>query len=150
MSGARAPAALLERADQSAKSARLLLEHGDTGGASNRAYYAIFDAARAALVANGHELPKTHRGLISAFNLRLVKAGLLPVEYGRDLNHAERLRLIADYHGDPIESQTAAEMIERAVRFVAAVHERLVANQEPQKVPRTKAPSRRRDRGPQR
>lgn len=145
MSGARAPKALLDRADQSAKSARLLLEHGDTGGASNRAYYAIFDAARAALVANGHELPKTHRGLISAFNLRLVKAGLFPVEYGRDLNHAERLRLIADYHGDAIESQTAAEMIERAARFVAVVRERLVSNQEPRK-----APSRHRDRSPQR
>jgi len=145
-----APKALLERADQSAKSARLLLEHGDTGGATSRAYYAMFDAARAALVATGHELPKTHRGLISAFSLHLVKGGLISIEYSRDLNQAEQLRLIADYIGDPIERPTASEMIARAERFVAVVRERLVSNQEPQKAPRTKAPSRHRDRSPQR
>ena len=137
-----APKALLERADQAAKSARLLLEHGDTGGATSRAYYAMFDAARAALVATGHELPKTHRGLISAFSLHLVKGGLISIEYSRDLNQAERLRLIADYIGDPIERPTASEMIDRAERFVS--------NQEPQKAPRTRVPSRHRDRSPQR
>ena len=110
----------------------------------------MFDAARAALVATGHELPKTHRGLISAFSLHLVKGGLISIECSRDLNQAEQLRLIADYIGDPIESQTAAKMIERAERFVAVVRERLVSNQELQKAPRTKAPSRHRDRSPQR
>lgn len=140
----------LEQGCAVGKSARLPPEHGDTDGASNRAYYAIFDAARAALVANGHELPRTHRGSIFAFNLRLVNAGILPVAYGRDLNHAERLRLIADYHGDPIESQTAAEMIERAERLVAVVCERLVSNQSPQKASQTKGLSRHCDRSSQR
>lgn len=40
------------KANQAAASARLLLTAGDTSGACNRAYYAMFDAARAAL--RGH------------------------------------------------------------------------------------------------
>jgi uncharacterized protein (UPF0332 family) len=34
-------------------SARVLLDLGDVDGACNRAYYAMFDAARAALLASG-------------------------------------------------------------------------------------------------
>ena len=44
---------LMAKAFRAAASARLLLEAGDTDGACNRAYYAMFDAARAALLASG-------------------------------------------------------------------------------------------------
>jgi uncharacterized protein (UPF0332 family) len=142
--GARAPKALLDKAARSAASARLLLKYDDPEGASNRAYYAMFDAARAALTAQGHELPKTHRGLISAFSLHLVKEGLLPVEYSRDLNDAERLRLTADYQGDPLEPETVSETVEKAERFVAGIQKWLISNREPKKIPRTKLPNRRR------
>lgn len=40
----------MQKADRALASARLLLDAGDTEGACNRAYYAMFDAARAALV----------------------------------------------------------------------------------------------------
>jgi uncharacterized protein (UPF0332 family) len=40
---------LLKRARQAAQSARTLLESGDPNGAVNRAYYAMFYAAHAAL-----------------------------------------------------------------------------------------------------
>ena len=60
---------LLEKATQAAASARLLLESGDMDGACNRAYYAMFDAARAVLLASeapvGPEVARTHSGLIS-------------------------------------------------------------------------------------
>ena len=36
-----------------ASSAQILLDAGDVDGACNRAYYAMFDAARAALLASG-------------------------------------------------------------------------------------------------
>lgn len=39
-------AALMQKADRALASARLLLDAGDTDGACNRAYYAMFDAAR--------------------------------------------------------------------------------------------------------
>ena len=92
---------LLAKAIQAAASAKLLLDAGDADGACNRAYYAMFDAARAALLASGAPVPaeiaKTHSGLISAFSLHLVKTGRVPVEFGKSLNKAEELRLIADY-----------------------------------------------------
>lgn len=82
----------------------MLLDAGDADGACNRAYYAMFDAARAALLISGvMESTRTHSGLISVFSLHLVKTGRVPVELGKSLNKAEELRLMADYKGDPIE-----------------------------------------------
>lgn len=72
------------KASRAAASARLLLDAGDVDGACNRAYYAMFDAARAALIKSGAPVPpevaKTHSGLISAFSLHLVKTGQIPIE----------------------------------------------------------------------
>ena len=41
---------LLVKADRALASAKLLLDSGDVDGACNRAYYPMFDAARAALL----------------------------------------------------------------------------------------------------
>ena len=112
---------LLAKAIQAAASAKLLLDAGDADGACNRAYYAMFDAARAALLASGAPVPaeiaKTHSGLISAFSLHLVKTGRVPVEFGKTLNKAEELRLIADYKGDPIENDAASWVVSEAHSF---------------------------------
>lgn len=43
------PCEMMDKAERAEASARLLLDSGDTDGASNRAYYAMFDAARAVL-----------------------------------------------------------------------------------------------------
>ena len=70
---------LFDKAATALSSAQLLFKSGDFDGTCNRAYYAMFDAPRAALlVADGNESAlaiKTHGGLISAFSLRLVKSG---------------------------------------------------------------------------
>jgi len=42
---------LLNKANIALSSAKLLLHSGDADGACNRAYYTMFDAARAALMA---------------------------------------------------------------------------------------------------
>lgn len=80
------------KAHLAASSARLLLNAGDTSGACNRAYYAMFDAARAALLTSGaplsSEIGKTHSGLIHAFSQYLVKPGLVPKELGQSLARA--------------------------------------------------------------
>lgn len=113
---------LMAKAMQAAASAKVLLDTGDSDGACNRAYYAMFDAARAALLASGSpvepETAKTHNGLISAFSLYLVKTGRVPVALGKALNKAEELRLIADYKGDPIEKEDAAWAVSQAQAFV--------------------------------
>lgn len=113
---------LLEKATRAASSAKLLLDTGDTDGACNRAYYAMFDAARAALLASaapvGPEVSKTHSGLITAFSLHLVKTGHVSVELGKSLNKVEDLRLVADYKGDPVEVADAAWAVQQAQLFV--------------------------------
>ena len=44
---------LMAKAERACSSARALLDLGDVDGACNRAYYAMLDAARAALLASG-------------------------------------------------------------------------------------------------
>jgi uncharacterized protein (UPF0332 family) len=114
-------AELFEKAARAVVSAQLLLDNGDPDGACNRAYYAMFDAARAALLASGSpvtpEIAKTHSGLISAFSLHLVKTGRVAVDLGKALNKVEDLRLIADYKGDAIDTSDARWAVEQAQNF---------------------------------
>ena len=115
----------MAKAERALASAQLLLDSGDVDGACNRAYYAMFDAARAALLTVQAPVPsevaRTHSGLISAFSLHLVKRGLVAVEHGRSLNKVEDLRLIADYRGDPVTLDNAAWALEQARHFLQAV-----------------------------
>ena len=48
-----AAADMMAEAETACSSARLILEHGDAASAVNRAYYAMFHAARAALLDGG-------------------------------------------------------------------------------------------------
>jgi uncharacterized protein (UPF0332 family) len=112
---------LMAKAIQAADSARILLDAGDADGAFNRAYYAMFDAARAALLASGHDVGKTHRGVLNAFSERLVKTGSLPKEMGRLLKQAETVRYVAHYEGDLVHLSDARELVEQAETFVAAL-----------------------------
>ena len=65
----------MAKADRACASSRVLLDVGDVDGACNRAYYAMFDAARAALLASGApvapDIGRTHSGLIGAFSHHL-------------------------------------------------------------------------------
>ena len=112
---------LMAKAEQAAASAKVLLNTGDADGACNRAYYAMFDAARAALLIAGHDSGKSHKGVLNAFSDRLVKNGTLPKEMGRLLKHAETFRYVADYEGGPVELSDATDMVEQAETFVSAV-----------------------------
>ena len=115
----------MTKATRARASAELLLGNGDVDGACNRAYYAMFDAARAALLAIGApvaaEIARTHSGLITSFSLHLVKPGLIAVEHGRSLNKVEDLRLIADYKGDPVSLENAAWAVEQSHNFLTVV-----------------------------
>ena len=121
----------MAKADRACLSARTLLDAGDVDGACNRAYYAMFDAAQAALlacdVALTSSIGKTHRGLINAFSERLIKNGTVPKEMGRLLKRAEEVRLVADYRGDSVELIDARAMVEQAEIFVSAMHAQLAS-----------------------
>ena len=108
----------MTKAHRALASAHKLLQDNDSDGACNRAYYAMFDAARAALLASKAlvppEIAKTHSGLIAAFSLHLVKPGLFPIELGKSFNKAEDLRLVADYKGDPISAEDSLWVVQQA------------------------------------
>lgn len=126
------PAALMAKADTACASAQMLLDAGDVDGATNRAYYAMFDAARAALMASGAPLEpesgRTHSGLIGAFGLHLVKNGPVARELGRQLNRAHEIRLVADYRGESVSLADAAEIVAQAAAFVAALRAQFMAD----------------------
>lgn len=118
----------MRKAAQALASAHQLLAGGDADGACNRAYYAMFDAAHAALrsanVAETASATKTHRGLIAApFGQHLVLGGHVASELGSSLNKVERLRLLADYTGDPVSDDDAVWAVGQADIFVAAIRD---------------------------
>jgi uncharacterized protein (UPF0332 family) len=116
---------LFEKAAVALKSSEALLALGDLDGSCNRAYYAMFDAARAALIATGSVVDlnkiKTHAGLISSFSLFLVKTGQVSVELGKSLNKVEDLRLMADYQGRAVTRDKVVWALSEARVFVAAL-----------------------------
>lgn len=120
------PEAYMAKAKRALNSARLLLVDKDHDGACNRAYYAMFDAAHAALVwSNAGVNPgetKTHSGLIGAFGRHLVKTGLLSADLGRLLNQVEHIRLLADYTDEEISNDKAAWAVEQAEKFIQAIN----------------------------
>lgn len=113
----------LDKADRAAKSARLLLTAGDVDGACNRAYYAMFDAARAALLASAGDASeaRTHSGLIAAFGLRLVKPGRVSVELGKTLNRVFEIRQAADYTEQAVSRESAGWAVDQAEAFVVTM-----------------------------
>ena len=125
MTSPKSSESLMAKATQAVASARVLLELGDVDGAANRAYYAMFDAAQAALVRSGvpvaDALGKTHRGVINTFSAYLVKDGPVSKELGRQLKRAEEMRLVADYNGASVTQDDVAELVMQAELFVQAM-----------------------------
>ena len=123
----KTPEALMAKASQALVSAQTLLDLGDADGASNRAYYAMFDAAQAALLLTGTGavsadlVGRTHRGLMQAFSAQLVKDGPVSKDLGRQLKRAEELRLMADYNGESVDLPVATELVAQARGFVQAM-----------------------------
>jgi uncharacterized protein (UPF0332 family) len=114
----------LQKAETGIKSAKVLLDLGDTDGACSRAYYAMYDAARGCLawagVAPERGGFKTHRGLLAAFGLHLVKPGLFPADTGRAIERGHTVRQFADYDATPVSVSDAVETVQAAESFVLA------------------------------
>ena len=115
----------MRKARQALASSRVLLDAGDYNGACNRAYYAMFYSAHAALEIAEAIKPgavvKTHGGLISIFSQKLVLAARIEEARGRALSKVYDMRLVADYEGDPLEFDDAMWAIDEAQIFVDAV-----------------------------
>jgi len=124
----------MRKAERTLDEARLLLQAEKTEGACSRAYYAMHDAAHAALLATGFETPdaiiKTHHTLIAEFGKRLVLGGQLDATHGRAFNKVQEMRLVSDYSAEPPSLDNAQEAVEKAEAFVAAIRS-LIARLKP-------------------
>jgi len=125
MTRRHSPKNYIAKAERALSTARLNLKAKDPDGACDRAYYAMFNAAHAALFALGAEgvtRPiKTDSGLEAKFGQEVIVAGHLPAEHGRNLSKVQKYREVADYSAEPVEVTDAAWSIEQAAAFVDAV-----------------------------
>jgi len=112
---------LVRKSHRALRSARLILDDGDFDGAVNRAYYGMFDIARAVLLTAGvpeDGLPATHQELVAVFRQYAVQSGQVDRELAAALSRAETLRFHADYKGADTDSKSAADSVKRAENFV--------------------------------
>lgn len=113
----------LREAEGRLKAAEDLVRAGDYKDSINRAYYAMFHAARALLLTRDLS-PKTHEGLISLFGRDFVKSGVVEEEYGRILRRTEDMREKADYGGiEEVGMEVAERVLRDARRFVERMNE---------------------------
>jgi uncharacterized protein (UPF0332 family) len=122
----------LQQAKKCAISAKLALGSGDIISAINRAYYAMFYAARAALEATDPSLVHvtTHASVIGSFGTHLVLGRGIDSKHGRAINRAESLRRSLDYDGVGVSAQDAQGILDSAEAFIAAI-EHFLSSQDP-------------------
>ena len=115
---------LVRKGERAIRSAHLSLRDGDADSAVNRAYYAMFNVARAALLSAGvseGDLPRTHRGVIEAFRIHAVQTGRIDGDLASSLSRTENLRLKADYTATEIAPDAAKQVVAYAEEFVRTV-----------------------------
>jgi uncharacterized protein len=110
---------LQANAREAAEEARVLFRARLFGGACSRAYYAMFNAARAMRATRGYrpEEVKTHKSVLRLFSLEFVKAGPLDAEVGKTLRRAADARQVADYAGG-VTAEEAEEVMAALERFM--------------------------------
>ena len=92
--------ALLSKAYDSVRAAKLLSDAGLYDFAVSRAYYAMFYVAEAFLLGVGLSFSR-HAGVIAAFGERFAKTGIVPVELHRYLIEGQDKRNVGDYQIGP-------------------------------------------------
>ena len=110
---------LFDHAREAAEEAAILFRTGHYSGACSRAYYAMFNAARALLAVRGHqpEEAKTHKSVLRLFSLEFVQTGSFDAQQGRALREAFDARHEADYEGG-VTKDEAARVIASMEQFM--------------------------------
>lgn len=116
----------LELADEAIDDADFLLSHGRYKLSANRAYYAMFYAAMAALMRSGGDLPRTHGGVTNQFGLHYVRTGIIDSELAGTLQDVYELRRQSDYELYAYFSEDEIrQAIQSALAFVSAIKQAL-------------------------
>lgn len=115
----------LKSARERLLAAQQLFDLGHYMDAASRAYYAIFQAARAVLATVELDSRK-HSGVISLFNFHFVKTGILPKEFRKIIVSAQDLRLASDYDDFYIVSRKDTEQtLQNAKAFIYGIEKYL-------------------------
>ena len=113
--------ALFAKATVALDTARRNLDAGDAGASANRAYYATYYAATAALLGTD-ERPRTHSGTHRQFHRWFVANGRVDPATATALAHGFHVRQRADYEAFAVtDTAAAADLLADAERFVEAV-----------------------------
>ena len=113
----------LSRAYEDIADARRALDGGSYRLALNRAYYAVFHMATAALALLRQERHR-HSAVESAFHEYLIKPGFIEPEYGQFYGEARQWRERADYRfGVIFDKKTTREIVARAERLIARLEQ---------------------------
>lgn len=100
--------------------ARAALETDALSAAVSLAYYAMLNAARAAL-SEEDLYAKTHSGTWLLFRQTFVESERFDAELATDAEKTQGLRLGADYEARQVSVEEAESVVELADRFVAAI-----------------------------
>lgn len=112
---------VLQGASERLESAEILHREGNYRDAVSRAYYAVFEAARAALLTK-QILPKSHAGTLTKFQEQFIVPGLVSKETSRILKRLEKERIEADYSfTKKFTPKESSEIIALARGFLATV-----------------------------
>ena len=111
----------LANASQALADAAALRQANSARGATNRVYYAMFYAAAALAVQQGHSFRK-HTGLIAHIHRDWVATGLLEKKHGRAIQRAFESRSEGDYQDVlRLTGEDVDQLVADAVAFIEAV-----------------------------
>ena len=110
----------MDEAHKRLRVARLTQDGGFPGPAINPAYYAMLNAARAAL--SGKDLfAKTHPGTWTLFRREFARTGRFEAALVEPVEEIRKQRIEADCNARDVEPQRAKEILDQAERFVESV-----------------------------
>ena len=118
----------IEKGKEKLDAAKVLLREGFIDDAISRAYYGVFHAASAVLLAEGITVD-SHSGLKTMFGLRLIKTEKIDKKYGRWLNQLKDERENGDYDiFTSFDREDAENSITEAEKFIQEMKRYLIEN----------------------
>ena len=118
----------IEKGKEKLDAAKVLLREGFIDDAISRAYYGVFHAASAVLLAEGITVD-SHSGLKTMFGLHFIKTGKIDKKYGRWLNRLKDERENGDYDiFTSFDREDAENSITEAEEFIQEMKRYLIEN----------------------
>jgi uncharacterized protein (UPF0332 family) len=111
----------LALADEELETSKLLLDAKHYRASISRAYYAMYYATQALLLAR-NLTSRSHKGVLLQFSQYFVKPGDLPASMAKTLSKNYDLRLLSDYeHESALTSDDSTNALVAANDFVIRV-----------------------------